>query len=131
MTFPALQQCNGSDTIAGRIFMHSSAYQFKTHLEKASVLIGGGKKTRKAPTLVGFQQQKQEEKVLLFSGWPRSPQEAFQRALTWFVCDSPSLKEPLFSQFCAHAGIPIQTKQNRCLCSPPPDYARPGKIVLR
>lgn len=29
----------------------------------------------KAPTLVGFQQQqKQEENVLLFSGWPRSPQ---------------------------------------------------------
>lgn len=78
MTFPALQQCDGSDTIAGRIFMHSSAYQFKMHREKASVLIGGGEKKHKAPTLFGFQQQqKQEEKVLLFSGWPRSPQEAF------------------------------------------------------
>lgn len=69
MTFPALQQCDGSDTITGRIFMHSPAYQFKTQLEKASVLFGGGEKKRKAPTLVGFQQQqKQEEKVLLFSG---------------------------------------------------------------
>lgn len=68
MTFPALQQCDGSDTIAGRIFMHSPAYQFKTQLEKASVLFGGGEKKRKAPTFPFQQQQKQEEKVLLFSG---------------------------------------------------------------
>lgn len=53
MTFPALQQCDGSDTIAGRTCMHSPAYQFKTHLEKASVLIGGGEKSAKhAPWLV-------------------------------------------------------------------------------